>query len=441
MKIIYKQNNRFQKLQKLRSLSEALLFEVSKKDNASRLRIPRLMQKIKSLLQEIKGLVSLPELKKVLGPACLLFGLTVATQTNAQTFAPVIQNPFGLSATLYIASPAITDLDNDGDLDMLVGEYYGNLQYFKNNGTVSAPAFLAPVQNPNGLSSVSNYVFPTFVDLDNDGDKDLMVGEYAAGALYYFKNIGTASAPSFSAPVTNPYGTVSTASLSAPAFTDLDNDGDFDMLVGEAGGNMQYFQNTGTASAPAFSAPVQNPFGLTATYGFAFPTFTDLDGDGDKDLMVGDGAGAFQYFKNNGTALLAAFAAPLANPFSLTAVTNLAVPAFADIDNDGDKDLFAGEYGGSINYFQQLNTVGVNNFSGAAEFRVYPNPAHETLRISGLREENVTTIELMDVSGRVIGEYPASTKSISVSNLESGMYMLKITNLDGRSEIKKIQKQ
>ena len=91
-------------------------------------------------------------------------------------------------------------------------------------------------------------------------------------------------------------------------------------------GTCEQVQNTGTNTAPAFAAPVNNPFGITATYQYAFPSFTDLDNDGDYDLAVGEYYGAIQYFENTGTAMAPAFAAPVSNPFGLNASEKIMEP-------------------------------------------------------------------------------------------------------------------
>ena len=135
-------------------------------------------------------------------------------------------------------------------------------------------------------------------DIDNDGDMDLLVGEYNEGAggigsMQYFENTGSSVNPQFASPQENPFGLTPAYIhlVASPDFADLDDDGDMDLLVGvydeNVGdvGSMQYFENTGSATAPSFAAPQQNPFGLVSTYYNAFPAFADLDNDGDMDLL------------------------------------------------------------------------------------------------------------------------------------------------------------
>ena len=124
---------------------------------------------------------------------------------------------------------------------------------------------------PFGLSATYSLAIPSFADLDNDGDMDLLVAEQYAN-MQYFENLGTAEAPSFEAPQQNPFGLSTGYGISAPEFGDFDNDGDQDIVVGAYYGNLEYYLNTGTDSTPNFFGPATNPFGLTQTYEFAFPS-------------------------------------------------------------------------------------------------------------------------------------------------------------------------
>ena len=259
--------------------------------------IEKLIRKIKRLVQELAGVLSHAALKKILGVPPVLIGISFSTQANAQLFDSPVANPFGLESTNVVAFPAFADLDGDGDQDLLVGEDYGVKKYFQNTGTPLNPQFAAPQVNPFGLSSTNYPAFPAFADLDGDGDMDLLVGELY-GALKYFQNIGTPFNPDFAAPLTNPFGLDSTYIFALTAFADLDGDGDQDLLIGEYYGVLKYYQNTGTSLSPQFAAPQENPFGLESTNMVAAPAFADLDRDGDFDLLVGEYFGEMQYFQN-----------------------------------------------------------------------------------------------------------------------------------------------
>ncbi|GET38405.1 cadherin-like domain-containing protein [Microseira wollei] len=223
------------------------------------------------------------------------------------------------------------------------------------------PQFSSPQTNPNGLMNVGIYAKPTFADIDNDGDLDAFVGNNAGNTLFY-RNTGTTSAPSFTLEATNPFGLTDVGNSAAPIFADIDNDGDLDAFVGNRDGNTLFYRNTGTTSAPSFAAPVTNPFGLTDVGDYAKPTLVDIDGDGDLDAFVGNYDGDTLFYRNTGTTSAPSFAAPVTNPFGLTNVGTSVAPTFADIDNDGDLDAFVGEAYGNIQFFENISaTTPVND--------------------------------------------------------------------------------
>ena len=77
-------------------------------------------------------------------------------------FAEAQTNPFGLLSNDLLAFPAFANLDGDGDIDLMVGGYYGTLKYFENTGSVSNPQFAEALSNPFGLVADSTFAFPSF---------------------------------------------------------------------------------------------------------------------------------------------------------------------------------------------------------------------------------------------------------------------------------------
>ncbi len=118
---------------------------------------------------------------------------------------------------------------------------------------------------------------------------------------------------------------------SAPSFADLDGDGDLDAVVGEHDGTLHYFENTGSAIAPAFTerTGAANPFNGVDVGFYSTPSFADLDGDGDLDAVVGEHDGTLRYFENTGSAIAPAFTerTGAANPFNGVDVGPSARPA------------------------------------------------------------------------------------------------------------------
>jgi hypothetical protein len=74
------------------------------------------------------------------------------------------------------------DLDRDGDLDLLVGSEAEGLKLYRNTGTKAEPVF---TPDPGFNVPVQGYSTPAAGDLDGDGDVELLIGGVAGGLLYF----------------------------------------------------------------------------------------------------------------------------------------------------------------------------------------------------------------------------------------------------------------
>tara|TARA_R110002050_G_scaffold200591_1_gene335598 strand:- start:155761 stop:157065 length:1305 start_codon:yes stop_codon:yes gene_type:complete len=432
-----KRNHYARKKRQLKFLAKKLNNLLIEANNSSSSEIDKIVLKIRLLVKDLSGVFSRMDFKNVLGAVAISLGIFYANDISAQSFEPPVANPFGLTATLDQAMPVFADLDGDGDLDLLVGEYYGVMKYFQNIGTATNPQFTGGVSNPFGLDSTYSFAAPTFADLDGDGDIDLLVGEYY-GNMQYFENTGSATSPQFAVPVTNPFGLAATVEIALPEFADLDGDGDMDLLVGELYTGIQYFENVGTTTNPLFTTPVLNPFGLTAVDQFASPTIADLDNDGDLDLLVGEYNGSLQYFENTGSANNPQFATKIQTPFGLSSTYEFAMPAFADIDDDGDMDLLVGEYYGNMQYFKNNLITGIEDELIMVNLLVFPNPVSDVLNIK--TDEPIKQIEVVNILGQSVLIIKNPTNQINFSDMKLGFYTLKVSYSSGGQSISKIQK-
>ena len=256
------------------------------------------------------------------------------------------------------STPVLDDLDGDGDLDFLAGNADGDFVYFENCGSATLPDFSSSNVNPFGLLNIVSYSTPVIADLDGDGDLDILAGR-GYGDFVYFENSGSATFPDFSASAVDPFGLSGVGGTSVPPLGDLDGDGDLDLLVGEVNKELTYFENVGDANNPSFATGAVNPFGFSGLDFYSAPAFADLDGDGDLDVISGEVYGGFIYFANTGDPISPAFTSTT-TPVGLTASNFTSTPSFGDLDGDGDLELVAGNSDGGFRYFEIEGAVAPN---------------------------------------------------------------------------------
>lgn len=441
-----------------------------------------LIGRLRSLFGQLSRWQQASKLRKALGAAALLLGLS-ASGVQAQSFAPVAHNPFGLTHNEEFNYSTLADLDGDGDLDLISVHYDSETEeqsfaFFENQSADegSTPNFVAAVTDYAGLAlpdqDNTEYTNPEFADLDNDGDLDLIIGGYRdvednyESQFYYFENTGSADAPAFGERMIDPFSLDGGDSdTTTPHLADIDGDGDLDMFSVSAvydyeteENNIQllFIENTGSATSPSFAAPSNTVFGISPESFSGLISFdlADIDNDGDLDLMAGSFLNEdnpltginFSYFENTGSSSNPQFAAPAENPFDLSTQLGAFIwPILGDLDNDGDIDILSeGIFSPALEssvwaYFEnQLDPSALQEASLNAQAKLFPNVTSGLAQLELEAEEvqDAFQLSIFDGNGKLVRQNTLAggrfvSESIDLSAFATGMYYVQIRTTEG----------
>jgi len=362
---------------------------------------------------------------------------TSTTNLSFSLVTSLVLSDYGsTNLNIYISPvdiPAIADIDYDGDLDILTFSILGGfIEYHKNmamelTGNCDTVAFefsescwglfyeglnsyilncpncqCPPIANPNTANSKQKHAGSTLlaIDIDNDNDKDLVLGDVSYNNLNLLINGGdNQNAVMISVDSVFPQNQSNTIAADmhvypASYYLDVTNDGVKDLIVTtNSQNNSENFEscwlysNAGQTNNPDFNF-VQSNFMQSDMIDLgksAFPTFYDYNSDGLLDLVVGNYGyhvannnpiSSLALFKNTGTKDIPKYELIDRDWQGISTVnlnTTLNIPAlnisptFGDLDADGDGDMLLGDADGKLHYFTNqagnFNITSPNYFS------------------------------------------------------------------------------
>jgi hypothetical protein len=215
-----------------------------------------------------------------------------------------------------LTTPRVGDIDNDGSMEVVVGDAQGYVYAWEHDGT-PCPGWPVYVQtmvtNPTALG-----------DLDNDGDLEIVLPTANGNRVYAWHHDAT---PVEGWPVIA--GSGGGSASCAATIEDLDGDGYRDVIVGSISAEVYAWDRCGT-SLSGWPQPTDDHVWCRA------PAVADLDGDGDREVVVGDMAAKIYVWHHDGS--------PATGWPILTGGGSGGVrpgPVLADVDGDHDLEIFA----------------------------------------------------------------------------------------------------
>jgi hypothetical protein len=324
------------------------------------------------------------------------------TNHNPNFEQPVFVEANGQRLEVYgCPSPNFADFDQDGDLDLICGEFLDKFTYFENIGTRVAPIYAEGqrVMTSTGseLAMDLQMIVPIAFDWDRDGKFDLIVGD-EDGRIAFVKNVGLrGSKPRGMAPVFDDpryfqqeADTLKCGALATPVGFDWDGDGDFDLLAGNTAGYIEFFENLSEAnsSKPSWNKPVRltvdgktfrvmaGPNGsiqgpAEAKWGYTTLSVADWDGDNLPDIVFNSILGRVEWLQNVGTRTAPRLSSPkaidvewqtepprLAWGWTVSQGNELltqwrTTPVVFDFNSDGLNDLAMLDHEGYLAFFER----------------------------------------------------------------------------------------
>ncbi len=332
------------------------------------------------------------------------------------------------------AHPTLFDLNNDGLLDLFIGNYgyhlpngtpISKIAYYRNTGTIQIPEFTLITQDFEGISNVNLNttlntpalnLYPSFGDLNDDGEEDLIIGD-SDGRVHFFINNGG----NFSINTPN-FENIDVGYFATPQIVDVNRDGLNDLIIGNKKGTISYFENLGTQTNPIFSNEFPNWGGIDvdssiSQNGFSSPFLIDINGE--YFLFIGSYSGKTYLYNNIDGNLSGTFT-------ELNSINNnvweggKSSITVGDINNDNLVDLFIGNQSGGLALFKGDTSILNSYVNDMKLINIFPNPSSDFIYIDNPKQK---LIIIYNSLGKI--ELISKNEKIDIQKLNPGIYFVK----------------
>ncbi len=315
------------------------------------------------------------------------------------------------------------------------------LQFYKNIGTPTYPKFDLFDDDFLNISTLNvKDIVPAVGDIDNDGDSDLVIG-ISDGRMLYWENIATLGNPPnliYKGILKNNSNVdINVGANATPYLVDLNRDGKTDLVIGERNGNINYYKGTSNNSAQFFletdSLGKIKIRTISNNIGYSQPVIKDINNDGKYDLILGTNLSGLLFYNNIEDSINARFLS--SSPIVSDKLGYRTTSTIEDITNDGKLELLTGNISGGLIIFSEnpppfIPTIIKNNLIEKLDFNVFPNPSNNQLFINIDKPKSNILIQIFNSIGQEIINTKYITEhliEINTSQLSNGFYLIKIT--------------
>ncbi len=326
---------------------------------------------------------------------------------------------------LHGASPISADVDNDGDQDLLIADFNGDFSLAWNIGSNAQPEFQDSVHlldtDGSRFRSEQCFVYGQGIDWNQDEWEDLVYG-CEDGFVYVCLNLkrhpGT---PAFGQPlkVIAKKPPLDVGVTASPWIIDLDRNGEVDLLVGNAAGSLLTFMNSGNFQEPAFTeeetikineipfriqagynGSIQGP--AEATWGYISPSTCDVDGDGDEDILYSDITGFHHVLLNPGSFQSPLWSVPISvkvggQPLRTVWRTS---PIMTDWNKDGALDYVCLNEKGEMGHYAGTDPLEWNSFADWVSWKFEDGTSIDPDGVNGMEGRAKICLSDWDLDGR-----------------------------------------